>query len=158
MRKILTLLVLLLTVSQAQAQFEKGKRYIGASLSGLDLSYSNKEDFNIGLDFDMGYFLGKGFLLKGNLGYAHTQNTDDVRVGAGLRYLFTRNGLFLGAGAEYNHFTSKVNDVMFPVEIGYCFFITGHLTIEPSLYYKMSTDNFKDNSTVGARVGLGFFF
>ena len=150
--------MLLITVTQAQAQFEQGKKYVGASISGLDLSYSKNEDFKLGLDFDMGYFLTDGLLLKGNVGYGHTESTDNLRIGAHLRYLFTQNGMFVGTGAEFNHFTSIGNDVIFPLEVGYCFFITGHLTIEPSLYYKMSTDDFKGNSSVGARVGLGFYF
>ena len=158
MRKILTFLLLFVMVAQAHAQFEKGKKYIGASVSGLGLSYSKNEDFNLGLDFDMGYFLTDGLLLRGNVGYSHTQSTDNLRIGAHLRYLFTQNGMFVGTGTEFTHHNGVGNDAFFPIELGYCFFITKHLTIEPSLYYKMSATNFKDNSTIGARIGLGFFF
>ena len=158
MKKILTLLVLFVMVISANAQFEKGKKYIGASVSGLGLSYSSNEEFRLGLDAEAGYFFTDCLLVKGNIGYDHTKAIDDIRVGAGARYFFSQNGIFLGAGAEYNHFTSNNNDVMIPVEVGYAYFINGHLTIEPSLYYKMSLHDFSGNSTVGFRVGLGFFF
>ena len=40
MKKIATLLVALLTVVTAHAQFEEGKVYLGGSLTGLNLSYT----------------------------------------------------------------------------------------------------------------------
>lgn len=158
MKKILVLLLSLAAVLKVQAQFESGKKYVGASLSGFGLSYSSNEDFRLGLDAEAGYFITDGLLLKGNIGYDHTKAIDDLRIGASLRYLFIQNGIFLGAGAEYNHFTPKNNEMMIPLEVGYCFFINRHLTIEPSLYYKMSLHDFSGNSTVGVRVGLGFIF
>ena len=157
-KRLFILLLLSVCMLQANAQFERGKKYIGASVSGLGLSYSKNEDFRIGLDAEMGYFLSNCFLLKGNIGYDHTKAIDDIRVGIGARYFFIQNGLFLGTGAEYNHFTPSNNDLMIPAELGYCFFINGHLTIEPSVYYKMSAHDFKGNSTVGFRVGMGFIF
>jgi hypothetical protein len=158
MKKILTLLLLLATTLSASAQFEKGKKYIGASLSGIGLSYSDNEKFRLGLDAEAGYFIADCWMLKGNIGYDHTRQIDDVRVGAGARYFFSQNGIFLGAGAEYNHFTPNNNDLMIPVEVGYAFFLNGHITFEPSLYYKMSLHDFGGNSSVGFRVGLGFYF
>ena len=158
MKKILTFLLLFVAVLNANAQFEKGKTYVGASVSGLGFSYSSNEEFRMGLDAEGGCFLADCLLLKGNVGYEHTRAIDDVRIGAGIRYFFSQNGIFLGSGAEYNHFTKNNNDVMIPVEVGYAFFINGHLTIEPSLYYKMSLHDFSGNSTVGARIGLGFYF
>ena len=38
MKKVLTLIIAVLATISASAQFEQGKTYIGASLSGLDLS------------------------------------------------------------------------------------------------------------------------
>ena len=34
----------------ANAQFEQGKVYIGASLTGVDLSYSGSEKFHLGVE------------------------------------------------------------------------------------------------------------
>lgn len=158
MKKILFLLLLLLGGVQANAQFEQGKKYVSASLSGLGLSYSSNEKFRLGLDADAGYFITDCVMLHANLGYEHTRKIDDVRVGAGARYYFLQNGIYLGAGAEYNHFTPSNNDVMIPVEVGYAFFLNNHVTIEPALYYKMSLHDFSGNSTVGLRIGFGYYF
>lgn len=158
MKKWMILLLLLTATLSASAQFEKGKKYVGASLSGLSLSYSSSERFRMGLDLEAGCFFADSWLLKANVGYEHTRVMDDVRAGAALRYYITQNGLFLGAGAEYNHFTKDSNDVMVPVELGYAFFLNRHVTIEPSIYYKMSLHDFSNNSTVGARLGFGFYF
>ena len=75
-----------------------------------------------------------------------------------MRYYFRENGIFLGAGGEFDHFTKSRNDVMIPVEVGYCFYINHYVAIEPSVYYKMSLDDFSDKSTVGLKIGFGFFF
>lgn len=158
MKKVVTLFLLLLFVTGAYAQFDKGTKYLSASLSGLGISYSTNERFRLGLDLDGGLFVSDCFLLKANIGYEHTRNVDDVRVGLGARYYISQNGLFLGAGAEYNHFTKNNNDVMIPVEVGYAFYLNHFITIEPALYYKMSLHDFSGNSTVGARIGLGFYF
>lgn len=158
MKKWLMSMLLLLAVTGAKAQFESGTKYVGASLSGLGLSYSTNEKFRMGLDLEGGMFVADGFLLKANVGFEHTRLTDDVRVGLTGRYYFLQNGIFMGAGAEYNHFTKSRNDLMVPVEVGYAFYLNHYITIEPSVYYKMSLHDFSDNSTVGLRIGLGYYF
>ncbi|MBR2863373.1 MAG: outer membrane beta-barrel protein [Bacteroidaceae bacterium] len=158
MRKWMTCLLLLVATLSANAQFEKGKKFVGASLSGLNLSYSSSERFRFGVDAEAGYFLADCFMLKANVGYGHTEYTDDVRIGVGARYYFNQNGIYLGAGAEYNHFTPSNNDIMIPVEVGYAFFLNKHVTIEPAVYYKMSLHDFSDNSTVGLRIGFNYYF
>ncbi len=158
MKKWIIFLLLGAVAMGAQAQFEKRTKYIGASLSGLGLSYSSNERFRMGLDAEAGYFMADCFLLKANVGYEHTRYTDDVGIGVTGRYYFSQNGIFMGAGAEYNHFTKNNNDVMIPVEVGYAFFLNQYLTLEPSVYYKMSLHDFSGNSTVGLRVGLSYYF
>lgn len=158
MKKLFIVILLMSCVLNAQAQFEKGKKYVGASLTGLSMSYSDNEEFRLGLDAEAGYFIADCFMLKANVGYEHTRVMDDVRLGLGARYYFMQNGIYLGAGAEYNHFTKNNNDVMIPVEVGYAFFLNEHLTIEPSVYYKMSLHDFSGNSTVGLRIGMGYYF
>lgn len=157
-RKFFLFLLLLVTTGSAFAQFEAGKKYISTSLSGLNLSCSSSEKFRLGLDLDGGYFFKDSWMVRGNVGYEHTRHIDDVRVGAGVRYYFVQNGLYLGAGAEYNHFTKDNNDVLIPAELGYAFFLNGHVTLEPALYCKIATCHFSDNTSVGLRVGLGFYF
>lgn len=158
MKKLFIMLALAVGTLSVHAQFAKGTKYVGASISGIGLSYSSSQKFRFGLDATAGYFLADCFMLRGNVSYDHTKEINDVSVGAGARYYFDQCGVFLGAGAEYVHYTPNSNDVQIPVEIGYAFFVNRYITIEPSVYYKMSLDSFSEKSTVGARIGLGFYF
>ena len=158
MRKIILLLCLLVGPLAAHAQFEQGKKYVSASVSGLGCSYSTKEKFRMGVDVSVGYFMSDCLMLRANLGYDHTREIDDFSAGVGARYYFDQCGVYLGAGAEYVHYTPSSNDVRIPIEVGYAFFVNRYITIEPSLYYKMSLDSFSEKSEVGARIGLGFYF
>ena len=158
MRKIILLLCLLVGPLAAHAQFEQGKKYVSASVSGLGCSYSSKEKFRMGVDASVGYFVSDCLMLRANLGYDHTRAIDDFSAGVGARYYFDQCGVYMGAGAEYAHFTPKNNDLLIPVELGYSFFINRFITLEPSVYYKMSLHDFSDNSSIGFRLGLGFYF
>ena len=161
MKHILFTLVLFFAALGASAQstpFAQGVKYVGASVSGRGLSYSSNEKFRLGLDASAGYFLADCFQLRASLGYNHTRAVDDVSVGAGVRYYFDQCGVFVGAGAEYDHFTPSNNDVMIPCEVGYAFFLNRNITLEPSVYYKMSLHDFSNNSTVGVKIGLGIYF
>lgn len=133
MKKILfALLLLIVGVNTANAQFAKGTKYVGASLSGLGLSYSSDQKFRFGLDATAGYFMGDCFMLRGTVTYDHTKQIDDVSIGAGVRYYFDQCGVYLGAGADYVHYTPSDNDVQIPLEVGYAFFVNRYITIEPS--------------------------
>lgn len=158
MKKAIFLLFLFVGTLTAQAQFEKGTKYLGASLSGFGMSYNSSEKFQLGIDAHAGYFVADCLLLHGSLGYEHTDQVDNVSIGAGARYYFDQCGVFMGAGAEYLHHSPSHNDVMIPVEVGYAFYVNHYITIEPSVYYKMSLHDFSDNSTVGFKIGLGFYF
>ena len=159
MKKIFLSLLLLFTgITAANAQFAKGTKYVGASISGIGLSYSSSQKFRFGLDATAGYFMADCLMLRGNITYDHTKEINDVAVGAGARYYFDQCGVYLGAAAEYVHYTPSSNDVRIPIEVGYAFFVNRYITIEPSLYYKMSLDSFSEKSEVGARIGLGFYF
>lgn len=122
------------------------------------MSYSGSEKFRFGLDASAGYFVADCLLLHADLGYSHTREIDDVNIGLGARYYFDQCGVFIGGGAEYVHFTPNSNDIQIPLEVGYAFFVNRFITIEPSVYYKMSMHDFSDNSTFGFKIGLGFFF
>jgi opacity protein-like surface antigen len=159
MKKICSLLLMfVLTASAAFAQFEKGTKYVGASATGLGFTYSSNEKFRFGLEATAGYFVADCLMLRANIGYEHKQHVDDFNVGAGVRYYFDQCGVFIGAGAEFDHFTKSNNDVMIPLTVGYAFFVNQHITIEPSLSYKMSTHDFGGNSSFGLNIGFGFYF
>ena len=65
MKKSITLLCALLLTLTANAQFEQGKVYSGASLTGLNLSYNGSEKFNIVLQAKAGYFWLDNVMLLG---------------------------------------------------------------------------------------------
>jgi hypothetical protein len=154
---ILGVMLLALTIS-ANAQFEAGTKYFGLSATGVGLSYSTNEKFRLGMNASAGIFLADQVLVKADVGYNHTDAIDDFNTGLGLRYYFSENGIFIGAGGEFDHFTPNRNDVMIPVELGYAFYLNHYITFEPSVYYKMSLDDFSNKSMVGLKIGFGFYF
>ena len=150
-------MLFVLSVS-AKAQFEAGTTYMGASLSNLGVSYSTVEKFRFGANLSVGTFLADQFMVRADLGYNHTDAVDDFSTGLMGRYYFAENGIFMGVGGEFVHYTKSRNDVMIPVELGYCFYLNHYVSIEPSVYYKMSVHDFSDNSSVGLKIGLGYYF
>lgn len=158
MKRLFSILFVCAAVLTANAQFESGTWYVNGSLTGLGLSYSKKAEWRFGVNAEGGYYFADNWMLRVNAGYEHTKATDDISAGAGIRYHFLQNGIFLGAGAEYNHYTKSINDVMIPVEVGYTFYINHYIAIEPAIYYKMSTNDFANGSTVGLRIGIGCYF
>ena len=159
-KKLMTIALALLTTLGAHAQFEKDKAYVGASLTGLDLSYNGTKKLNLGLQADAGYFLVQDWMLKGLIG-CEISSKDDVdtkfTLGVGGRYYFEKNGIFLGASAKYVHAGKYYNDVMPGIEAGWAYFLNGSVTIEPSVYYDQSFKCHKDFSTFGVRLGIGIY-
>ena len=154
-KKLMTIALALLTTLGAHAQFEKDKAYVGASLTGLDLSYNGTKKLNLGLQADAGYFLVQDWMLKGLIG-CEISSKDDVdtkfTLGVGGRYYFEQNGIFLGASAKYVHAGKHYNDVMPGIEAGWAYFLNGSVTIELSDYYDPSFKCHKDFSTFGVRL------
>lgn len=159
MKKLFFLLTMLTLTLGAKAQFESGKTYLGAGLNNLDMNYNGTKGFAFGIDAMAGKFVTDNWLLYLKGGYKHEGKTDidDFNAGLGFRYYILQNGIFLGASASYVHGTKSYNDFKPAVELGYCFFLTRELTIEPALYYELSVKNHSDFSTVGLRVNLGLY-
>lgn len=161
MKKKLTLLfVALMMVVAANAQFQEGKGYLGASLTGLDMSYSGAEKFNLGIEAKGGYLIADNLMLLGMASYEHSGNdevADRVSVGVGARYYIIQNGLYLGVNGKLIHANHDYNDVMPGLEMGYAFFINRSVTIEPAIYYDQSFKNHSDYSKIGFKVGVGIY-
>lgn len=159
MKKLATMFAALLMAVSANAQFEKGKVYCGASLSGLNLSYNGTSELNLGVQGQGGYFFADNWMALAQVSYQHTGKEgvkDYVSAGVQGRYYIIQNGLYLGAGAKLAH-TGSYNDVMPGVEVGYAFFVSRTVTIEPAIYYDQSFKNHSDYSTIGLRVGVGVY-
>ncbi|MCI7310481.1 MAG: hypothetical protein MR536_06485 [Prevotella sp.] len=159
-KKLMLLMVVLLTAISANAQFEQGKIYTGASLTGLDLSYNGKKGMNLGLQARAGYLLEDNWMVLGQAAFQHTGKDDApdyFSVGVGARYYIVQNGLFLGANCNFIHANSNYNDLMPGVEVGYAFFLSRTVTVEPSIYYNQSFKKHADYSTIGLKIGVGIY-
>lgn len=159
MKKIVLCFVLMIATITAKAQFQQGKGYLGASLTGLNMSYNGENGLSWGLSAKAGTLFADNWMLLGEVGYDHkgkNNGSDQFSAAAGFRYYIIQNGLFLGANCKYVHADNSYNDFMPTAEVGYAFFINRSVTIEPSVYYQHS---FKDSdySTVGLKVGIGIY-
>lgn len=160
MKKIIFALLLAAVSLGASAQFEKGTKYAGASVSGFGLSYSKAEDFRLGLHAQGGYFFADGWMATGLFEWEHLSGTNDFNIGAGARYYMVQNGLFGGVGLKYQHVgpNNLKNNILLTPEIGYCFYLNGKVSIEPAIYVDMCLNHFKDFTKVGLKVGFGYYF
>ncbi len=155
MKKTLLLFFALAMTLTASAQFEKGKKYVAASLSSLELS-SQAKQFHFSVEARAGYLMADNLMLLGEVGYNHIEDTpDQYSLGAMGRYYIVQNGLYLGAGLKYKH-SEGYNDLLPGVQLGYAFFVSKTVTIEPELYMDFSTKKF-DYSCYGLRIGFGIY-
>lgn len=162
MKKILLTLVVVLASIPAFAQFERDTYYINTSLTNFGLSYSGAEKMNFGVNATGGLFIEDCWAAVGEVGIDYTQKTlTNFSLGAGIRYYILQNGIYLGAGAQYNHdeapHGSSVNDLRAKVEIGYAYYLNHYLTVEPAIYYNQSFKD-QDYSKFGVKIGFGYYF
>jgi hypothetical protein len=155
MKKIALFVMALMLSVAANAQFEEGKAYLGASLSGLDLS-SQAKQFHFGMNVKGGYLFKKNLMAIGEIGFDHWErDADQFALGASVRYYFDKYGFFAGGGLKYKH-SSSYNDVLPGIHGGYAFFVSRTVTIEPELYFDISTKS-SDYMCYGLRVGVGVY-
>ena len=69
MKKIMIALAMLTMTLAANAQFEKGKKYISASLTGLNLAYNGNQDLTFGFQTKGGCFIEDCWQLNAMVGY-----------------------------------------------------------------------------------------
>ena len=143
MKKYLLMALFAAVSLGANAQFEAGTGYVSGSLTGLNFSFNNKEKVTFG----------------------DKKHDDRFSAGAGARYYILQNGLYLNLGAKYEYANVKAIKYMHQVhnlyatpEIGYCFYLNNHVSIEPAVYYDLSLNHFSDFSNVGLRIGFGYYF
>ena len=158
-KRLIAAVAAILLCTSAFAQFESGKKFVGASLSGASLSYSDRKDLAFGLGAEAGYFFTDAWMLVGDFGFDYANSDlEDLWIGAKVRYYIEQNGLFLGCGVRYEHEFKSHNDFMITPEVGYCFFVNKTLVIEPAVYGNLSLADFSENTEVGVRIGLGIIF
>ena len=164
MKKLFACLLLVLaTTVSANAQFEKNKWYVNASLTGLNLSHSKSEGTNFGFAMAGGAFVADNLAILLNFKGQYVEHGfDETSVGAQGRYYFASCGVYGGLGMTYKHLTSsgnfKKNLVCFTPEVGYAFFLGRNLTVEPAVYYDISLDETSEYSKLGFKIGFGLYF
>lgn len=159
MKKFLLGMLLLAASTGAFAQFEKDTKYVGASLSGLNLSYSDERDFSLCLGGHAGYFIEDNIMLVGDLGIETKDlHLNKFKLGVKGRYYFEQNGVYCAAGLRFVHVRHAYDDVQLTPEVGYCYFLNQYLSIEPAVYCDMSLSDFGHRSEIGVKIGIGIYF
>ncbi len=158
MKKIILSLLLAAVSLGASAQFEQGTKYVGASLTGLGFGYSKSTDFYIGMKANAGYFVSDGWMLLGEFGWEHQNGTSCVGLGVAGRYYLQQNGLYFSGALKYKHFGPKTNVVYLTPEVGYCFYLNDHVSLEPAIFCDFALNEFKDFTKIGLKVGFSYYF
>ena len=158
MKKLILSLLLAAVSLGASAQFEQGTKYVGASMTGFGMGYSKSTDFYIGLQANFGYFVTDGLMLLGEFEWDHQNGYSDVGLGVAGRYYLQTNGLYFGGALKYKHFFPKIDNVYLTPEVGYCFYLNNHVSIEPAIFCDFSLNHFKDFTKIGLKVGFGYYF
>ena len=144
--------------TQGSTPFAQDKFYAAASLSNFDLSWNNNQKWHLGLDFKGGYMFEDDWMVTATLGWdLHEVDYNAFKMGAGVRYYIEENGLYVGGGLNYIH-QHKYDDLMPTVQCGYTYFLNRNVTIEPEVYYNLSTKDFSEYSGFGFRIGFGIYF
>lgn len=168
MKRFLVFLIVATTTMAVQAQyyrsnrsttpFSEGKFFVGASLTGLDLSYSGIDNFKAAGSAHVGYLALDNLMITAEAGLdCSDDKCHSLLAGVGGRYYIEQNGLFLGAKVNYVHGFKSYNDVMPGVEVGYAFFLSRTVTVEPSIYYNQSFKRHSDYSRIGLKLGIGVY-
>lgn len=163
MKKIIFSLLFAVVSMGAFAQFEKGTKYVNASLTGFGLDYCKAGGFHLGISAGGGYFVADNWMLLGQLGWDHQDSANEFNLGAGARYYMVDNGFFFGGGLRYGLISAGgdadvVHNVYLAPEVGYCFYLNDHVSIEPSFFVDMCLNHFKDYTKFGLKVSFGYYF
>ncbi len=160
-KKIIMMLVALALSVAAHAQFEQGKVYASTAMSGLDLNFNSNEKWKLDLQAKGGYFFEDSWMVTAQMEYSYRHYEPNYfTVGGGLRYYILQNGIYMGLGANYSHRRAgdrKVDDFMPSIQIGYAFFLSRTVTVEPEIYYNQSLKDHSAYSGVGFRIGFGIY-
>ena len=113
-KKIILFVAALLMAITAHAQFEEGKFYAGASLTGLNMSYSGADNLNLGVQGKLGYFFSDDLMLLGLIDFQMNSNAltpNRFMTGVGARYYIEQNGIFLGANTTLRTITTSCREL-----------------------------------------------
>jgi hypothetical protein len=165
MKKILFTACVLLTSLGANAQFEKNSWVVNPTITGVEYSYSDANKNHLGLNAQGGAFVIDNVALLLKMGGDWTKTVNMYSVGVGGRYYFSNTGIYAGSGLYFTRWAHNNDreqqghrdEYGLTIDLGYAFFLSRTVTIEPAVYYDLS---FKDNdlSKFGLKLGFGFYF
>lgn len=164
MKKTILMLLFAVVSLGASAQFEGGTIYTNTSLTGLGIGYDTGSKFNLGLDATGGYFVDDCVMLYGKVGYKHVgqpkgvPSTNALKLGAGARYYFSQNGIFMSGGLQYEYRGKDMHYVQLCPEVGYCFYLNHYVSVEPAIFADFCLNKFSEATNFGLKVGFGFYF
>lgn len=163
MKKLIFTLLMAVVSTGAFAQFEKGTKYVNASLSGFGIDYCKAGGFHIGISGSGGYFFANNWAVLGRLGWDHQDGANEFTLGAGARYYMPQNGFFFGGGLRYGLNSAGgdaevAHNAYIPLEAGYCFYLNDHVSIEPAFFVDMCLNHFKDYTKFGLKLSFGYYF
>ena len=141
MKRVYLIMVAVMLTMAAYAQFEAGKYYVGA-----------------GLQAKGGYLFDDNLMATAQLGIDKKNDMPTYfKAGVGMRYYIVQNGLYLGGHLNYVHAGNAFDDFQPGIQVGYAFFLSKTVTVEPEVYYDQSFKSHRDFSTVGIRIGVGVY-
>lgn len=156
MKKILSLMFLLVLTLGAKAQFEKGTHFANASLTGLGIGF-DKGEFSMGISAGYGYFISDCRMVGGEVGYRHHGGLNTFVLKPSFRYSFVQNGLNVGGGLQYEHAGYKQNYVQLCPQVGYTFFLSKNVSLEPAVYADFCLNDFSNGTSAGLKIGIGLY-
>ena len=85
------------------AQFSEGTKFLGASLTGADLSYSKNQNLGLGAEAKAGYFIMDDLMLQAEAGFdVRFKECQKIFVGGKGRY-YVADKVYVGAGVKLLH-------------------------------------------------------
>ncbi len=162
MKKIFALVLMTVMTLGASAQFEQGKHYVGANLTGFGIGCKHGS-FAFGISGDYGYYLADQWMIGGAVGYGYESSVHSVLLKPYFRYTFKKNGINLGCGLQYEHAgiagpAGFSNDfVQLCPQVGYTFFINDKVSIEPAIYADFCMNDFSNGTNAGLKIGIGLY-
>jgi len=163
MKKIIFSLLFAVVSMGAFAQFEKGTKYVNATLTGFGLDYCDTGGFHIGIKAGGGYFIADSWMLQSQVGWDHQDGANNFDIGFGARYYMARNGFFFSGGLKYGAINpggdAEVSrNIYLTPDVGYCFYLNDHISIEPAVFCDLSLNHIASFTKVGLKVSFGYYF
>lgn len=156
MKKIFVAMLMAMMTLGASAQFEKGTHYANASLSGFGIGFS-KGEFAFGLSGEYGYYIADNWMIGGVLGYNHNAGYNSFQIKPNFRYSLENTGFNLGCGLQFEHAGKARNFIQLSPQVGYTFYLTDMISLEPAIYADFALNDFKNGTNAGLKIGIGLY-